>query len=96
MFTLTVETRAKEGVKKIPPPNPVRKPCVSMSCQYFVEMLMRNIPRTCSTAPTNNDGTKYPASRSRPEKTPPTIVSQICKDPIQDIVDGDISVMVSS
>ena len=67
-----------------------------MSCQYVLEMLIRNMPRTWRTAPTKKVGTKKPASRSRPVKTPPTIVSQICREPIQEIVEGGVSGIVCS
>lgn len=32
-LSLTVVTRASDGVKKMPPPRPVITPWVSMSCQ---------------------------------------------------------------
>lgn len=93
---LTVDTNASAGVKKMPPPSPVRNPCVIMSCQYLVQMLIKKIPNTCSTAPTKNVGTKKPASRRRPVNTPPIIVNQICNEPIQEMTDGSVSGIVCS
>ena len=36
----------RDGVKKIPAPMPVRTPWVSIKDQYWVEMLIRNMPST--------------------------------------------------
>lgn len=47
-------------------------------------------------APTKKVGTKKPASRSRPLKTPVTMVSHICREPIQEIVEGGVSGIVCS
>jgi hypothetical protein len=46
------------GVKNKPPPMPHRTPCVSSSCQYVVEMLIKKILRTCKVMPTRIAGRK--------------------------------------
>lgn len=85
--------RAIAGVKKMPPPIPVRTPCVSMSCQYSFEILMRNMPSTWMTAPTKNVGKKRPASNILPEKAPISRVNQVCTEPIHDMVDGECGIV---
>ena len=90
-----VASRPIEGVKKIPPPRPVRTPCVSIRCQYFVLTLIKKMPRSCSVEPTISVGMKNPASNSLPEKAPMKKVSQFCTVPIQLIVDaGSFNVRV--
>ena len=90
-----VASKPMEGVKKIPPPRPVRTPCVSIKCQYFVLTLIRNMPTSCSVEPTISVGMKNPASNSLPEKAPTKKVSQFCTVPLHLIVDaGSFNVRV--
>ena len=71
-----VAMRPMEGVKKMPPPNPVRTPCVSMRCQNLVETDIRKMPINCSKDPTMSVGTNSPASSNRPLKAPTKKVNQ--------------------
>lgn len=84
-----VATSARDGVKKIPLPIPVRTPWVNIRDQYWVEILMRNMPSTWIMAPTRNVGRNRPASNRRPTKTLMKRQNQIWTEPIHDIVDGD-------
>lgn len=89
-----VETTETIGTNKQPFASPMQTPCASTNCQYFVQILVVNIPMSQSTIPVRMTSLKCPKSDAAPDHNGNDRRKKTVNAPIQEIFEGEESPMV--